>query len=140
MAEASWDPKLVAGLRALAEASFPKRCATCGAVFENVQDYVQRTVPISETRSGLKQSHDDDGRTIVEMFRNCTCGSTLMDFFSDRRDFSEGGARRRERFADLLDYLIGAGLDRPVARSELLVIMRGGKSEILAGIKPPKKA
>jgi hypothetical protein len=137
---AHWDPKLVAGLKALAEASFPKRCANCGTVYEDVHDYVSRTVPISEVRSGLKQSRDDDGQTIVELFRNCACGSTLMDFFGDRRDLSEAGARRRQRFAELLTYLVGSGLDGVVARAELLKVMRGEASEILAGVKPPKKA
>ena len=135
----AWDPTLVAGLRALAEASFPKRCAACGAVYEDVHDYVRSTAPISATRSGLKQSVGDDGQTIVELFRNCACGSTLMDAFGDRRDFSDAGARRRHRFTELLDYLVGQGLDRAVARAELLVVMNGGTSEILAGIKPPKK-
>lgn len=140
MTNAHWDPELIAGLRALAEASFPKRCASCGAVYEDVHDYVRRTVPISETRSGLKQSSDDDGRTIVEMFRNCACGSTLMDFFGDRRDPSEAGARRRQRFAELLTYLVSTGLTGVVARTELLTVMHGGTSEILARVKPPKKA
>jgi predicted nucleic acid-binding Zn-ribbon protein len=139
MTSGHWDPELVAGLRALAEASFPKRCASCGAVYEDVHDYVRRTVPISATRSGLKQSSDDDGQTIVEMFRNCACGSTLMDFFNDRRDPSEAGARRRQRFAELLTYLVGAGLDNAVARAELLKVMHGGTSEVLARVKPPKK-
>lgn len=134
----AWDPTLLAGLNALAESAFPKRCRNCGAVFADVADYVKRTVPVSATRSGLKQSVDDDGRTIVELYRNCTCGSTLMDFFSDRRDLSEGGNRRRQRFAELLDYLIGRGLVREVARGELLKVMRGEKSEILRTI-PPKK-
>lgn len=134
------DPTLVAGLRALAEASFPKRCANCGAVYEDVHDYAQRTAPISSARSGLKQSRDDDGRTIVELFRNCACGSTLMDFFGDRRDLSDAGARRRQRFAELLTYLVGAGLDGVVARAELLKVMRGEASEILARIKSPKEA
>jgi hypothetical protein len=140
MTDADWDPKLVAGLKALAEASFPKRCANCGAVYDDVHDYARRTAPISPTRSGLKQSRDDDGSTIVELFRNCACGSTLMDFFSDRRDLSEAGARRRHRFAELLAYLVSAGLDGVVARDELLKVMRGEASEILAGIRSPRKA
>jgi hypothetical protein len=139
MISAHWDPKLVAGLKALAEASFPKRCANCGAVYQDVLDYAQRTAPISETRSGLKQTSDDDGRAIVEMFRNCACGSTLMDAFGDRRDLSEAGAKRRQRFSELITYLVGTGLDGVVARTELLTVMHGGTSEILARLKPPKK-
>ncbi|MCK9987662.1 MAG: hypothetical protein AzoDbin1_04134, partial [Azoarcus sp.] len=42
-----------------------------------------------------------DGQVIVELFRNCVCGSTLMDCFRDRRDTSEAGLRRRARFGEL---------------------------------------
>jgi hypothetical protein len=136
MTGAHWDPKLVAGLKALAESSFPKRCANCGAVYQDVDDYVRRTAPVSTTRSGLKQSCDDDGHTIVELFRNCTCGSTLMDFFDNRRDRSEAGARRRQRFDELRDYLVSTGLDAGVVRTELLKLMRGESSTILALVQP----
>jgi hypothetical protein len=139
MSGTQWDPKLMAGLKALAETSFPKRCANCGAVYQDVNDYVTRTAPMSAVRSGLKQSRDDDGQTIVELFRNCTCGSTLIDFFSDRRDMSGTGGERRQRFADLLTYLASTGLDPVVARAELLKTMSGGISEILARVHPPKK-
>jgi len=138
MTDAHWDPKLVAGLKALVASAFPKRCNNCGAVYADVDDYVRRTQPISAARSGLKQSADDDGRTIVELFRNCTCGSTLMDFFGNRRDLSEAGARRRQRFAELHDALVGAGLDAAVVRAELLKLMRGEGSDILAHAQLPK--
>ncbi|MBU1236304.1 MAG: oxidoreductase [Gammaproteobacteria bacterium] len=137
MTGADWDPKLVAGLRALAEASFPKRCIRCGAVYEDVQDYVQRTAAVSSIHSGLKQSGDDDVRTIMELFRTCACGSTLMDLFRDRRD--ESGAARRRCFAELLAYLADAGLDDAVARAELFKVMRGEDSETLARIRSPRK-
>lgn len=140
MSGTQWDPTLMAGLKALAETSFPKRCANCGAVYQDVNDYVTRTTPMSAVRSGLKQSRDDDGQTIVELFRNCACGSTLIDFFGDRRDMSEAGGKRRQRFAELLAYLEGAGIEPVVARAELLKVMRGGASEILARVRPPKRA
>jgi hypothetical protein len=138
MSGVHWDPKLVAGLKALAASAFPKRCRNCGAVYEDVDDYVRRTEPISTARSGLKQSADDDGRTIVELFRNCTCGSTLMDFFGNRRDLSEAGARRRQRFTELHASLVGSGLDAAVAHAELLKLMRGEGSDILAHVQLTK--
>jgi len=135
----SSDQTLLAGLRALAESSFPKRCGNCGKVYDNVADYVTQTASIAVERSGLKQSHDDDGQTIVELFRNCTCGSTLMDFFSDRRDLSSAGEQRRRRFDEVIQHLTGRGLDRAVARSELLKVARGLPSEILRVTRPPGK-
>jgi len=79
----------------------------------------------------------DDGSRIVEAFRNCPCGSTLMDFFTDRRDMSEKGLRRRERFGELLDYLVENGMERAAARAELLKVLKGGSSAVLANFSPP---
>lgn len=133
------DSTLLAGLRALAASSFPKRCGTCGKVFQDVADYVTQTASIAADKSGLKQSRDDDGQPIVELFRNCTCGSTLMDFFSDRRDLSSAGEQRRRRFHELIQLLVGRGLDRAVARTELLKAARGQPSEILRVSRPAAK-
>jgi len=81
-----FDPELVRGLKALAETTFPKRCRCCNRVFNDVADYVMQTEAMPNGRNGLKQSMDDDGKVIVDLFRNCPCGSTLMDSFGDRRD------------------------------------------------------
>lgn len=125
------DAWLYAGLRELAADAFPKRCAMCGRNYASVEDYFRQTGRVAGGRSGLKQSYDDDGHVIVEVFRNCVCGSTLMDCFNNRRDTSEAGERRRARFAELLDSLTARGLAREIARAELLKILRGGTSEIL---------
>ena len=121
---------LFAGLKALSDASFPKHCANCGATYDTVEDYVGRTDDVSGV-SGLKKGIDDDDRTIVELFRNCPCGSTLMDCFSDRRDISAAGLKRRRLFGQLKDLLTAKGLDDAVARAELLKLIRGEKSDVL---------
>lgn len=131
------DNTLLDGLNALAESAFPKQCRTCGREYATVEEYCKDTRPISETRSGLKQSEDDDGKLIVELFRNCPCGSTLMDCFSDRRDTSERGMQRRARFAELLGYLEKEGLERATAREELLKVMHGQGSDILKKYRTP---
>lgn len=82
-------------------------------------------------RSGLKQSFDDDGRVIVELFRNCVCGSTMMDSFNNRRETSREGTLRRERFSELIELLLGEGMTRDVAHFELLKVLRGEQSDIL---------
>ena len=74
---------------------------------------------------------------MVEAFRNCPCGSTLMDYFATRRDMSAAGRARREKFEELLNYLIQSGLDAEVAHAELIKATRGEKSEILAKMRPP---
>ena len=125
------------GLNSLAESSFPKKCKTCGRKFETAEQFIRETEDIRESVTGLKQSRDDEGAIIVEAFRNCPCGSTLMDFFTDRRDQSEAGNVRRKKFNDFLIFLMENGLERKIARNELLKVMRGEKSEVLAKIRPP---
>jgi hypothetical protein len=113
------------GLQALAASAFPKHCNYCGRVFDTAADFMQQTQSVRQDISGLKQSFDDDSVAIVEAYRNCLCGSTLMDFFSDRRDISDGGSRRRELFDKLLPHLEEKGLDRAAARAHLLQLLRG---------------
>ncbi len=132
--------ELFNGLKALAESSFPKKCSNCGRVFDTANQFLLETQSINTTTTGLKQTEDEDGSKIVEVFRNCPCGSTLMDFFSDRRDFSEAGIKRREKFDELLKFLNENGLDTKIARTELIKVMRGEKSEVLSKISPPTKA
>lgn len=125
--------ELYKDLKALSDSAFPKRCANCGAVYQSLDDYVARTDQIAG-QSGLKKGYDDDDKPIVEFFRNCACGSTLMDFFGDRRDVSETGDRRRALFAQLMDNLVKEGIPAAEARRELLKVMRGRASAVLSKI------
>ncbi|MCC4114211.1 oxidoreductase [Aromatoleum toluclasticum] len=129
--EVGIDAGLYAGLRELAAGTFPKRCATCGRSYRDADDYIAQTQRVGSGRSGLKQAVDDDGQVIVELFRNCVCGSTLMDCFRDRRDTSEAGLRRRARFGELIEILVAQGLERERAHAELLKVLRGEPSAIL---------
>lgn len=128
---------LFQGLNALEETSFPRTCGSCGRVYETAQQYLRETGSVSGGRSGLKESVDDNGHRCVEVFRNCVCGSTLMNVFGNRRDGSQAGLRRRQRVDELIAFLVANGLDKEVARAELLKMMRGGRSEILARYQPP---
>ena len=129
---------LYAGLQALADSTFPKKCSSCGRAYETAEEFVAQTEAIQQ-KSGLKQSIDDDDRPIVELYRNCVCGSTLMDFFDDRRDASESGLKRRKKFGELMDYLIERDIEAGTARAELLKVVRGQESEILKDLTPPQK-
>lgn len=134
------DNELFAGLRALAESAFPKHCKNCGRVFETAEQFLRETQKIDDERSGLKQSWDDDDNTIVEVYRNCICGSTLMDFFSDRRDFSQMGLQRREKFGKVLGRLVAHGLNAEIARVELLKILHGERSELIERLKAQRQS
>jgi len=119
------------GLTILFGSSFPKTCANCGRVYQNAKQFLRKTEPLPRVHSGLKEAIEEDGTVIVEVFRNCICGSTLMDEFNNRRDFSERGGLRREKFARLVLQLVNQGLSQHVAREELIKLMKGNKSKII---------
>lgn len=129
----SEDIELFADLQTLSDSAFPKQCGTCGRVYQSPKDFFRDAQAPSQS-SGLKESVDDDDASIVELYRNCKCGSTLMDFFMDRRDQSEQGLKRRALFGKLLDSLEKKGLSRTLARAELLGLMRGRHSERLQAL------
>jgi hypothetical protein len=126
----SFDNSFYKGLQALSTSSFPKKCMACGRTYRTVEEYIDGTQSIRNL-SGLKASLDEDDRPIVELFRNCVCGSTLMDTFNNRRDLSEAGIRRRKKFGELVEKLVNAGYSHESARAELLKIMRGEDSILL---------
>ena len=81
---------LFRSLRALEEATFPKVCRNCGHRYEDAAEFLAATRQVRPDHTGLKEGIDEDGAAIVEVFRNCACGSTLLETFSDRRDQSPG--------------------------------------------------
>jgi len=125
-------------LKSIVDSAFPKECPMCGKIYNNEQDFIGETSKINN-QTGLKQSYDDDDQPIVELYRNCSCGSTLMNFFGDRRDSTEAGLKRRAKFGELIDYLVNEGIDPTTARNELLKAIRGEQSEVLKKIKFPSK-
>jgi hypothetical protein len=112
--------ELMQGLRALADTSFPKKCANCGREYQSVEEYILETEGLEK---GIK-AVEDEGEHFLEMYRNCVCGSTLMDFFQDRRDLSERGLKRRAAFGKVLDALVERGFERDLVRQELLKLLR----------------
>lgn len=134
MNEKNTDLALFNGLKALSEASFPKECEACGRRFESADAFINETQAVKKGSSGLKRSLDDHQQSIVELYRNCPCGATLMDNFTDRRDLSQSGVHRRELFGQLLQLLESKGLHSDRGRQELLKILNGEHSAILAKI------
>jgi hypothetical protein len=120
------------GLKTLEASLYPKKCNCCGKIFHTPKEFLIDTQSITKNikYSGLKMSYDDNGSTIIEAYRNCPCGSTLLSNFGDRRDMSEAGNKRRAQFEELLNFLTGQGLDRELARGELLTILRQSNGSI----------
>ncbi|NVE00683.1 oxidoreductase [Massilia sp. BJB1822] len=113
------------GLHALAAAAFPKHCRACGRTFATAEEFMSLTQAIRQSMTGLKEGFDDNNIAIVEAYRNCPCGSTLMGLFLNRRDISDAGRRRRVLFNKLLPHLQAKGMGRTEARGYLLGILRG---------------
>ena len=87
----------LSGLKALPYA-FPRTCRCCGRVYQTAEEFLSQTRNIRDGASSLKEGVGDYNRVIVVVFRNCICGSTLMDEFQNRRDDSAEGQRRREQY------------------------------------------
>ncbi len=129
------------GLQALAKSAFPKRCRNCGRLYHDAESFIAETKRLKPNQSGLKSAQNDDGAMTVELFRNCPCGSTLMDVFNNRRDISENGIKRRNNFDRLMEMIQKQyKLDPDTARNELLNIMRGESSHIIKNIQAGKKS
>ncbi len=124
------DERVFRDLNALTETSFPKKCSNCGLIYETSEDFLDKTRAMP-SQSGLKSGEDEDGAPIVELFRNCVCGSTLMEFYQSRRDMSEAGMKRRKLFGKLMNMLEKKGMSSQTAREELLKVLRGQHSELL---------
>jgi len=127
------------GLQSLAETAFPKRCRNCGRLYNDVDAFIKETKLLRKNESGLKSTTDEDGSMSVELFRNCPCGSTLMDVFNNRRDISENGINRRNNFDKLMTMIQKQyDVDEKTARQELLTIMNGETSAIIKNIMPTR--
>ncbi len=84
-------------------ADVPKRCACCGRVYACEADYFRMTEALGSRASSIKAVNDDIDGACVELYRNCSGGSTLLALFSHRRDPTEASNERRRRFGVLLD-------------------------------------
>lgn len=122
--------ELTVELKKIAEVSFPKECTSCGARYEDLEDFLAKTQSIPNA-AGLFDSLERDDMSVIDLIRNCACGSTLMVAFSERRDKTAHGLRRRELFGELLKKLIAVGVDEADARTALLKVVRGGRSDLL---------
>lgn len=124
------DLEFYKGLSALPDSQFPKKCSSCGKTFSSVDEFLSETKKVGKN-NGLKSSYDDEDNNFVELFRNCTCGSTLLSAFSDRRNTHPQGLKNRELFGSLLSMLTKRGLADHLARAELIKFMNGQSSEVL---------
>lgn len=114
---------LYQGLKAIWDTEFPKTCPKCRRVYESFEEYLVDTVPLPQSSGLIGYDIGDVGQQ-VGLFRNCSCGTTILSFCHDRRDLSETGNRRRELFGQLLNRLVDTGLSAQAARNRLLTALR----------------
>ena len=134
MADKNDLSSLYADLKNIEDTTFPKKCGTCDKVYNTLEEYIADTEQLRPGVTGFEESCDDEDKPILGLYRNCKCGSTLLNFFGDRRDSSEIKTQRRKHFGVLLEKLVSRGIDRNVARNELLKVVRGEYSELLTDI------
>ncbi|MDT4288339.1 hypothetical protein RO575_02100 [Methylomonas sp. MO1] len=120
------------GLRALLDSTFPKTCRSCGYVYISAEQFFIETQDMPHGRSSLRSAIEDDGLILVEVFRNCRCGSTLMDEFGCRRDQSENGVKQRLAFENMLRAMQARNISTDAARMEIIKFLQGQPNTLVA--------
>lgn len=130
-----WLSTFYQNLQSLADTAFPKTCTKCGKVYANSKAFLLETQPVRDLtlteRSGLFSLEGASDQAAIGVFRNCSCGTTLMADFHDRRDLSDKGAARRQKFDELMTMLQDKGFTESDARQELRHLLRGEASDKL---------
>lgn len=122
--------KTFTGLQASLESAFPKKCAVCGYVYRSAEAFFSETQAVNSGLSCLKSALNNDGLAIVEVFRNCRCGSTLMDEFNCRRNISQTGLNQRQTFDHLYRILQKYPITDHDIRTEIIRFLNGNASKI----------
>lgn len=110
-------PEPYDGLKVRSADVFPLTCTKCQRRFTHISDFIARTTPIFHS-SGLMGREDDKG-SFVLLLRNCLCGSSLALRCADRRNHSDHGHARRNRFDSLVSLLVETGVAPEQARLEV---------------------
>lgn len=105
---------------------FPLVCPRCQRRFTQIHDFISRTTPIFQS-SGLLEREDSDTGTFVLLLRNCLCGTSLALRCHDRRNRSELGQLRRDRFDTLVNLLVEVGVETEHARFEVRRLLHTAK-------------
>jgi len=118
-------------LQAMVATCFPKKCTNCGITYTDIEDFLDRTKQACSSAS-LLENFEPYERSIVDLNRNCECGSTLMVVFPERRDTSKKGNKLRDKFGESLNILVSIGFKENIARTELKKLLNGRKSNVIS--------
>ncbi|MCB1615455.1 MAG: hypothetical protein KDI30_05520 [Pseudomonadales bacterium] len=105
--------------------SFPKTCPMCNTVYSDEIDFFERTHSLPHVNSDIRPVEDEnaDPQVYLEIYRNCNCGTTLMELFHCRREQTASENRKRLLFEILLDAMEAIGHKRKDARDILFEFM-----------------
>ncbi len=105
-------------LQSRLKSAFPKDCRKCGKVYKSFEEFYYGT---DEIEHGTV-SYPTLGAEFY-LHRNCKspCESTLVVVFTDRRDDSDAGGKRRDLFESCLDKLQSKMPIKPFAVREFLL-------------------
>jgi len=79
----------------------------------------------------LANGSEQSAEHVAAMYRHCTCGGELSDYFTDRRDYYDQGQIHRDFFGTLVAKLGMQGVEPVSVREELLKVIRGEGSPLL---------
>jgi len=128
------DHQFIRGLNQLAASSFPKSCSHCGRLFVSAEQFLSETEDLELINSKFKESYN-----LPKALRKCPCGSELEEV-TDRRILTEKGHKRRDTFERMLAILEKKGIDKHIAKSELIRATHGRISTFLENIMRIKRA
>lgn len=115
------------GIVRLSSAAFPKTCTNCFKVYEDELQFLVETEAIPHTGRNIREVKGelayDEPEEFIEVYRNCCCGTTMMEYFHSRRNLSQEGIRQRVMFARIQDALIREGYEKEEARTLILDFM-----------------
>ena len=101
----STDPNIKLN-RTPTQKTYPKKCNSCGMLFNNHAEFLNNTTEIN------KGSLGQGPKETVLVYRNCKCGSTITAKVTDLRDYSEEGIARRDEFRKRLSEYEKQGMDK----------------------------
>lgn len=105
---------------------FPLVCPRCQRRFTQIHDFIARTTPIFQS-SGLLEREEPETGTFVLLLRNCLCGTSLALRCQERRNRTERGRLRRDRFGTLVNLLVEVGVESDRAQFEVRRLLHSAK-------------
>lgn len=133
-------------LQSRVKSEFPKDCRKCGKVYQSFEEFYFNTDEIVRGTVSYPTLGEE-----FYLHRNCKapCESTLVVVFTDRRDDSPHGCRRRDLFESCLEMLQDRMSMQPMAAREFLLglltkaiheMQKAPPMETIVLLKEPKKS